>query len=325
VLADGVLQQQTWGNFVKVLAPKVRGGWLLHELTEKIPLDFFVMFSSWASVLGSPGQANHSAANAFLDALTVYRRAHGLAAQSINWGPWSDIGVASGKGQGNKLAGRGIGDFTSTEGLRSLDLLMAHNPLQSTVMPFDLIQWRRAHPHAAGTKRFEPIAAGFDALEIEAGAENAASGAIDIHDALRNAENAAGRRVIVQQAVCSQLGAILQLDPDRIDLNKPFKFLGLDSLTGLEFRNRLDTALRLSLHVSVVWNYPTITEITGYLLNKLDETLELSEKDGTNRTQSEQMQSEDSPEQMEELLELLDNLSEEDAQRIISGENIHGE
>ena len=78
------------------LAPKVLGAWNLHTLTSDTPLDFFIMFSSVAAVLGSPGQANHAAANAFLDALAHHRRMQGLAGVSINWGVWSEIGAAAG-------------------------------------------------------------------------------------------------------------------------------------------------------------------------------------------------------------------------------------
>ena len=84
-----------WERFNKVLAPKVQGGWNLHTLTQDKPLDFFILFSSAASLLGSPGQANHVAANTFLDTLAHYRRSQGLPALSINWGVWSDIGAAA--------------------------------------------------------------------------------------------------------------------------------------------------------------------------------------------------------------------------------------
>ncbi|PYS76016.1 MAG: hypothetical protein DMF66_17050, partial [Acidobacteria bacterium] len=82
-------------QFLNVLGPKARGGWHLHRLTRDLPLDFFVLFSSAASLLGSPGQANHAAANAFLDALAHRRRASGLHGLSINWGAWSGVGAAA--------------------------------------------------------------------------------------------------------------------------------------------------------------------------------------------------------------------------------------
>ena len=94
VLDDGALLQQDWARFERVLSPKLEGAWHLHRLTANMPLDHFVLFSSVASVFGAEGQANHAAANAFLDAITQYRHAHGLPALSVNWGPWSETGAA---------------------------------------------------------------------------------------------------------------------------------------------------------------------------------------------------------------------------------------
>ncbi|NJQ96784.1 MAG: SDR family NAD(P)-dependent oxidoreductase [Hydrococcus sp. CSU_1_8] len=95
VLDDGVLLKQNWERFDRVLAPKVRGAWNLHLATQNLPLDFFVCFSSIASLLGSPGQGNYAAANAFMDALAHYRRGLGLPGLTINWGVWADVGMAA--------------------------------------------------------------------------------------------------------------------------------------------------------------------------------------------------------------------------------------
>ena len=95
VLDDGVLLQQEWERFARVMAPKIAGSWNLHTLTQDLPLDFFVLFSSASSVLGSPGQTNYAAANAFMDALAHLRRSQGLPALSINWGAWSVSGMAA--------------------------------------------------------------------------------------------------------------------------------------------------------------------------------------------------------------------------------------
>ena len=95
VLEDGALMQQTWERFETVLTPKALGAWHLHRASVQRPLDFFVLFSSMSSVIGSPGQGNYAAANAFLDALAHARRAEGLPASSINWGPWSTAGMAA--------------------------------------------------------------------------------------------------------------------------------------------------------------------------------------------------------------------------------------
>ena len=93
VLDDGVLSEQTRERLAGVMAPKIPGAWHLHRLTRGQPLDFFVLFSSIASLVGSGGQGGYAAANAFLDALAHRRRAEGLPATTINWGAWADAGM----------------------------------------------------------------------------------------------------------------------------------------------------------------------------------------------------------------------------------------
>ena len=94
VLSDGALGNQTWQRFEQVLWPKIAGAWHLHRATMDQDLDLFVIFSSITGTMGTAGQANHSAANAFLDQLAGFRRNLGLPGQSIAWGAWSEIGEA---------------------------------------------------------------------------------------------------------------------------------------------------------------------------------------------------------------------------------------
>ena len=92
---DAIIRNQDWPHFERVFRPKVRGAWNLHISTLDVPLDHFTLFGSAASVLGSPGQANYAAANAFLEALARYRRGTGRPAMCINWGAWASVGMAN--------------------------------------------------------------------------------------------------------------------------------------------------------------------------------------------------------------------------------------
>src|SRR5690606_32617959 len=120
VLDDATLLQQDWSRFETVLAPKALGAWNLHVLTCDLGLDVFVLFSSGVGLLGAGGQANHAAANAFLDALAHHRRALGLPAVTINWGAWAEIGAAAGR-----ELGPGMRRFSVEEGLEALGRVLS--------------------------------------------------------------------------------------------------------------------------------------------------------------------------------------------------------
>ena len=157
-LDDALLAGQNWGRFNRVLRPKVEGAWNLHRLTGHLPLDFFVMFSSMASLFGSPGQSNHSAANAFLDALAHYRRSRGLAALSINWGPWSELGAAAQLGVHNRLRGSGVGGITTAAGLQALERCLASRAVQLGIVDIDWQLFREQFAVDRRTTWFETFA-----------------------------------------------------------------------------------------------------------------------------------------------------------------------
>ena len=146
MLDDGVVQRQNWPRFERVLAPKISGAWRLHTLTADVDLDFFVCFSSAASLLGWAGQGNYAAANAFLDALAQHRRAVGLPALSINWGPWRTLGMAASLGERERarLAESGLGAIDPAEGLAVLGELLETDEPQVAVLPVDWPKFRGA-------------------------------------------------------------------------------------------------------------------------------------------------------------------------------------
>ena len=139
VLDDGVLREQTRERFDRVMAAKVLGAWNLHELTRDDPLDLFVLFSSAAALLGSPGQGNYAAANAFLDALAHHRRWEKLPALSVNWGSWAEVGMAARleRAEGGDCRPRGVGWIEPTRGLRVLEHLLSEDRIQAGVLPID--------------------------------------------------------------------------------------------------------------------------------------------------------------------------------------------
>ena len=149
VLRDGVLQQLTWEQMKPVLAPKVWGAWNLHELTQDLPLDLFVLYSSAAALLGSPGQGSHVAANSCLDALAHHRHRLGLPALSINWGPWSEVGSAATDAIHQQMQSRGVGAIAPSQGRQALSKLLLQTPSSNSVSQVGVIpiRWSQLQQH----------------------------------------------------------------------------------------------------------------------------------------------------------------------------------
>jgi NAD(P)-dependent dehydrogenase (short-subunit alcohol dehydrogenase family) len=155
VLDDGILLQQDLQRFRHVMAPKIEGAWNVHSQTLDRELDLFVLFSSAASMLGTPGQGNYAAANSFLDALAHHRRAQGKPALSINWGAWLDVGLAAAESnRGERLALRGMSGITPEQGVEALGQLLDSQSVQTGVMALNLRQWRQSYPKIAGSPLF---------------------------------------------------------------------------------------------------------------------------------------------------------------------------
>ncbi len=266
LLNDGSLLQLNRADFERVLAPKVAGAWHLHQLTRANQLDFFVLFSSVAALLGTAGQANYATANAFLDALAHHRRAEGRPALSINWGPWSEIGLAAARSdRGERLSSRGLGSIAPAQGLAALARLLRQAQPQTVVMPFNLARWAEFYPAASQSPLFEqlrPLAG--------TGESKAQSSAGSIRQMLLNTEPGRRRQALLEQHIREQVAVVLRLAPDRVPLNKPLKNLGLDSLMTLELRNRLEISLDVTLSATLIWNYPTVAALTPFLAGKME-------------------------------------------------------
>ncbi|MDB4286019.1 SDR family NAD(P)-dependent oxidoreductase [bacterium] len=154
VLDDGSLLNLNSLRMKKVMAPKVDGTWNLHNTTLNLPLDFFLLFSSAVSVLGSPGQGNYAAASSYLDAMAYFRRNLGLPAMSINWGPWAEVGLAAEVTEKLKEQNASTQHLVKVikidQGLEILEQLLSESSPQVMVLPFDLKNLIELYPTAAG-------------------------------------------------------------------------------------------------------------------------------------------------------------------------------
>ena len=254
VLEDGTLLRQSPERFRAVMAAKVDGAQNLHALCRGRRLDAFVLFSSAASVLGSPGQANYCAANAFLDALAHHRRAMGLPAVSINWGAWAEVGLATAEAhRGDRLATRGMASMAPAQALSALGEVLRSGAAQVVVMPFDLRQWGQFYPKAAGSPLFAE-------LSRELPGKAPMGGSDELRKALLGAP-LGDRLPLLQAHLQEQVARVLRMATSRVDRRTPLRSLGLDSLMAIELRNRLEDSLGLTLPSTLVWAYPTLAEL----------------------------------------------------------------
>jgi myxalamid-type polyketide synthase MxaE and MxaD len=235
-LQDGVFINQTHQGFAAVFRPKARGAWLLHELTQALPLDLFVLFSSAGAVLGAAGQANYSAASAAMDAIAHYRRAQGLPALAINWGPWSYPGSPS---EGKKPSGfDGYVRITPDLGLEWFERLLAADAsavsAQTGVMPFDREAWSTYCPQLAQPllSRMPAQSESAPVLPIPAAAAAASTDLSKAEHVLRITEDLKRR-----------IGRRLSCAPDAVPVEVSLQSLGFESLAIIELRNEIGDAL----------------------------------------------------------------------------------
>ena len=252
VLADEIVINMSDSAAARVFAPKVTGSWRLHEATADRDLDWWLTFSSAASLLGSPGQGAYSAANSWVDGLVAYRRSRGLPAVGINWGPWAEVGRAQ------FFADLGFSMITTQQGLAAMELLLAADRSRTGVFNLDARQWFQSFPAAAESSLFTTLR---DMTAIERGGGSRIRAELDALDASQ-------RPTRLASAIADEIRAVLR-SSEPIDHNEPIESLGLDSLMALELRNRLEASLGITLPVALVWAYPTISDLAGVLCERL--------------------------------------------------------
>ncbi len=265
VLDDGVLGSLTEGRLDRVLAPKVRGAWYLHELTEHLDLDAFVLFSSAAGVFGGAGQGNYAAGNAFLDALAGYRRARDLPGTSIAWGLWDQsTGMTDRLGEvdQSRMTRMGVTALARDEGLELFDVARVSDRALLVGMRLDLGMLRAL----ARAGVLPPLLRGLVRVPVRAVSAGAGGWLAQRLAEVPESE----RERIALELVRSQAASVLgHTSPEAVDPRSAFKELGFDSLTAVELRNRLGAASGLQLPATVVFDYPNPAALAGYLLGEV--------------------------------------------------------
>ena len=265
VLSDAALTNQDWGRFERVLGPKVVGAWHLHRATRALELDLFVLFTSAAGVLGNAGQANHAAANAFLDRLAGHRRSLGLAGQAVAWGAWSGTGEAE-EQRGRieeRMRAAGQGWLTPEQGLQALDRVVERDTAAAVVTA---VEWPVLAARLTGIPAFfEEVVSSEGAASREA----EAAGGDGLVSRLRRVASSEREAVLVE-FVQDELQEVLRL-PERPSSTVGFFDLGMDSLMAVELRNRLSRALVGVSTVSgtAVFDHPDAQRLGRHLAGEL--------------------------------------------------------
>jgi NAD(P)-dependent dehydrogenase (short-subunit alcohol dehydrogenase family)/acyl carrier protein len=261
VLDDGMLLNQSWERCERVLAPKVRGAVHLHQLSRELPLDFFVMFSSIASLLGSRGQASYLAANAVLDALAHARRAEGLPALSINWGPWAEVGMADRTAHAAATR-RGIGELSPVLALDLFGRLLAPAADVAAQVGIVSVGWTdylTRFPDGAVPPLFAEVAH----ATTSGHATQAPRGELTRQlAAIREDDRREALVAHVRGVVAQALGLA---DWHALDQGERLFALGLDSLMAVEVSQRLKTDTDHELPATLLFDYTTVNALADYL------------------------------------------------------------
>ena len=263
VLDDGLLGALTRERLRGVLAPKVAGAWHLHELTKDLDLRAFVLFSSVAGTLGSAGQSAYAAANASLDALALHRRAQGLAATSLAWGPWTGAGMAGRLREGDRerMARSGVRVLSPEQGLELLDTALELDEALLLAVGLDI-------PMLQGLSREQQLPALLGGLVRARGAHRKRPGGARGQLGARLLALAVQERErAVVELVREHAAAVLgHSHADAVEEGMAFKELGFDSLAAVELRNRLAAESGLRLAATLVFDYPTPRALATFLL-----------------------------------------------------------
>ncbi len=259
VLDDALLGQQSVDRFRTTLAPKAYGACHLDRLTKDDELDFFIVSSSVSSLFGSPGQANYATANALLDGLIAQRRAQGLPATGINFGPWAQGGMASSDAATANISAQGLIPLDPSAALAALAEVVANGTGQATVLKAN---WQRA-AKVLGSQR-PPI--------LDLVLPSAAGEVVGDSEVLKQLLEipVPQRAGFVTEFLQKEVQNFLRLASPPAATSR-FLDLGTDSLMAIELRNRLHTQFggKFTLNATAVFDYPTIGGLAEYLVAQL--------------------------------------------------------
>jgi hypothetical protein len=261
-----LIPQMTHESLMQVLQPKVYGAWLLHHCLADEPLEFFVLFSSMASLGFSSGQGAYAAGNAFLDTLAQFRRGQGLPALSINWGAWGEVGMAS---QSETLAyfeRRGVRAISRSQGIQLLArIFRADQPQISAVAVNWALLAQHNYPMGIVPAMLTDMIAAAD-LPVE---RAAAVHDISILEELQQLDDPSEQLARLEEHLLGLVARVLRMSRTQLASNMLLNALGLDSMMAIELKNYIDADLSVSVAVMTLLKGVSIAEIARLLQPEL--------------------------------------------------------
>nr|WP_091294773.1 type I polyketide synthase [Amycolatopsis xylanica] len=266
ILDDATLASQSAERFDKVLRPKADAAFYLHELTAEAGLKAFVLFSSAAGTLGGSGQANYATANVFLDSLAQHRRAAGLPAVSLPWGPWAEVGGMADQlsdADLDRLARAGTPAIVPAEGVALFDAALRTDAALVLPIRLDLGALRNQG------SLIPAILTGLVRVPNRQAAKAGSITAGGLETRLAGLDEAGRDRLLLELVTKHVAGVLGHSSADAIEPDKAFSDLGFDSLAALELRNHLHADTGLRLPATLVFDYPSSRAVVGYLKQAL--------------------------------------------------------
>jgi acyl transferase domain-containing protein/acyl carrier protein len=258
-IGKSLIGELTWEAIDEQLRPKVYGGWLLHEATRELStLDFFVVYSSIAGVIGGMTQAHYASASNFLDALAIWRDRQGLPGLATNWGAWAAVGMSARLDDtlSKEIERGGIRFFSPRRALHALTDLIPQPVNQRLIGEYDWDRVAAAAPHRNALYR--EVATGSAAEESS----------VDI--AALAAMPAEERSALILSVVSTAVATALHFDdPSAVDPKAELVSLGLDSLMAMEVKGSLEKSFRLALPASLAFDYPSVRQLTEFVSGQL--------------------------------------------------------
>jgi len=253
------IEQMTLTQLEEVMAAKVIGGWILHQLTQDKELDFFVSFSSMTAVWGATGQAHYAASNCFLDGLSYYRQAKGLPSFSINWGPWLGGGMA-GEQELREAQKIGVEALSPEDGIAALEQLWKMGHIQTTVANVNWDLFKQLYQIERQRLLIEEIEVTPLKKQRAHSQQN-----VEILQSLKAAAPGERENRLITY-LQDEISQVLRISSSQIDVQQPLNKMGIDSLMALELRNRLKTALTVDVPIVKFIEDTSIVDLVGKVL-----------------------------------------------------------